>query len=707
MTHFLSPAFAGPSKIDIDDPLARSPEQLCSYCKKIPWANLPGEDEPGFPHQPSLTALKRSIGECVLCEFIAEAVAEVRTSIRVKHGGGSRGGNIVFDPRGQLADGRSVMRHFQYGDVPGDIVSRSEPPSEPKPDRPAYQFESDDEVRPWLFGNWWKSSDGVGSLQLTGLGVRLSRTPLMEDAEGNGKEIYYPDTGDTRVDLHFHGTFLRILADDDSPLAKVIPGRLRATEFSSDLSMRRLENRLRLCNRTHGATCAPWRLLNAELPTRVLDVGVDPNTSSIRLVEPGNIRSPYMTLSHRWGNKANIIKTTTLTIEEYMRGINLNSLPKVFADAVVICRRLQIRYLWIDTLCIIQDNEQDWERESARMADIYANSYLTIAASSSPYECFPDFETRADEIHLPPGEISIGLPSIAAAVPMMDTRGNPSGHRWLSRKRFVAFKMQGDDDQSDDHSSDEEGAASWLYIHVGWTPSSTRKDPKPFYIGGFGRRFDPLANEQLNSRGWTLQERLLSSRTIHYATDQMYWECEKIFVSEDGSFFDPAIFSLNSLIERQCLPASEHGFRQWGHASYIEGFSHQMENPDGRWRGGWLEHVQRYSERKLTKCHDKLPALSGLAAIISARTGDEYLAGVWRDHVMEDLHWRVYRRDEFRTGFQAIYSEGSSFVVAQDRLSFSYGEKVWDVAVPTTSRGPSWSWASIDGRISYAKKMYF
>lgn len=214
MTHFLSPAFAGPSKIDIDDPLARSPEQLCSYCKKIPWANLPGEDEPGFPHQPSLTALKRSIGECVLCEFIAEAVAEVRTSIRVKHGGGSRGGNIVFDPRGQLADGRSVMRHFQYGDVPGDIVSRSEPPSEPKPDRPAYQFESDDEVRPWLFGNWWKSSDGVGSLQLTGLGVRLSRTPLMEDAEGNGKEIYYPDTGDTRVDLHFHGTFLRILADD-------------------------------------------------------------------------------------------------------------------------------------------------------------------------------------------------------------------------------------------------------------------------------------------------------------------------------------------------------------------------------------------------------------------------------------------------------------------------------------------------------------
>ena len=476
----------------------------------------------------------------------------------------------------------------------------------------------------------------------------------------------------------------------DSPLANVIPGRLRATDFASNLSMRRLEDRLRLCNRTHGATCAAWRLLNAELPTRVLDVGVDSTAARIRLVEPVNMRSAYITLSHRWGDRTDIVMTTRSTIQEFRNGIDMNMLPKVFADAVFACRQLRVRYLWIDTLCILQDDESDWERESARMADIYANSYLTIAASSSPHTCFPDFETRSEELHLPPGAISVGLPSIADAVPMLDTRDNPSGPRWLSRKRFVAFRMQRDHD-----------ATSWLYIHVGWTPSSTRTDPKPYFIGGFGRRFDPLAHEQLNSRGWTLQERLLSSRTVHYATDQMYWECEKTFVAEDGSSFDPSIFSLNSLIDRQCLPASEHGFRHWGHTSYIEGFSPQMENPDGRWRGGWLEHVQRYSERDLTVSHDKLPALSGLAAIIAARTGDEYLAGVWRDHVMEDLHWRVYRRDERRTGFQAIHSEGISFAVAHGRLSYSYGDKLWDVAVPPASRGPSWSWASLDGRIRF------
>lgn len=479
----------------------------------------------------------------------------------------------------------------------------------------------------------------------------------------------------------------------DSPLAKVIPGRLKATDFSSDLSMNRLEEKLQLCNRTHGATCAPWRLLNAKLPTRVLDVGVDSNASQIRLVEPVNIESTYITLSHRWGDKTDIVKTMKSTIRQFRNGIDMKRLPKAFADAVIICRRLQVRYLWIDTLCIIQDDGKDWERESARMADIFANSYLTIAASSSPDTCFPSFEARSDGLRFPPDALSIGLPSIEGAVPMMDTRGNPSGHRWLSRKRFVAFKMHGSYDE----------CKNWLYLHVGWTPSSTRKEPKPYFIGGFGHRFDPLAKEQLNSRGWTLQERLLSSRTIHYATDQMYWECEKSFVSEDGSSFDPSIFSLNSLTERQCLPASEHGFDQWGHTSYIEGFSPQMENPEGRWRGGWLEHIQRYSERNLTVSEDKLPALSGLSAIIASRTGDEYFAGVWRDHVVEDLHWRVYRRDEFRTGFQAFNSEASSFAVVHDSLSFSYGQnlKVWDVAIPPKSRGPSWSWASIDGRIRF------
>lgn len=213
MTHFLSPSLAGPSKIDIDDPLARSPEQVCSYCKRIPWADLPGEDEPALPHQPSLRALKQSTKECVLCEFIAEAIAEVRTSIRVKHGGGSRGGHTIYDPKGQLADGRSVMRHFQYGDMPG-VQTGGSAPSEPKPGQPEYRFSDDRMVRPWLFGNWWESGDGRGSLQLVGLGVRVSRTPLIEDAEGNGKEIYYQENGATRVDLYFHGTFLRILADD-------------------------------------------------------------------------------------------------------------------------------------------------------------------------------------------------------------------------------------------------------------------------------------------------------------------------------------------------------------------------------------------------------------------------------------------------------------------------------------------------------------
>lgn len=61
----------------------------------------------------------------------------------------------------------------------------------------------------------------------------------------------------------------------------------------------------------------------------------------------------------------------------------MNSLPKSFQDAVTVTRKLHIRYLWIDSLCIIQDDNEDWERESSRMASIYQNAHVTIAATAA------------------------------------------------------------------------------------------------------------------------------------------------------------------------------------------------------------------------------------------------------------------------------------------------------------------------------------
>ncbi|KAI1374224.1 HET-domain-containing protein [Hypoxylon crocopeplum] len=91
----------------------------------------------------------------------------------------------------------------------------------------------------------------------------------------------------------------------------------------------------------------------------------------------------YACLSHCWGPTQSPIKTLTTTIAEFKNEIPWSMLSKTFQDAVDICRRLHIDYLWIDSLCIIQDSKEDWREQSLLMADIYENAYLTIAATKS------------------------------------------------------------------------------------------------------------------------------------------------------------------------------------------------------------------------------------------------------------------------------------------------------------------------------------
>ncbi|KAK8062786.1 heterokaryon incompatibility protein-domain-containing protein [Apiospora hydei] len=78
-----------------------------------------------------------------------------------------------------------------------------------------------------------------------------------------------------------------------------------------------------------------------------------------------------------------MLKTTTETLSSHLNGIAIADLPQSFQDAVDITRRLGIRYLWIDSLCIIQDCKKDWDSEAQRMAEIYESSHVTIAATDS------------------------------------------------------------------------------------------------------------------------------------------------------------------------------------------------------------------------------------------------------------------------------------------------------------------------------------
>ncbi|KAF1830317.1 heterokaryon incompatibility, partial [Decorospora gaudefroyi] len=80
----------------------------------------------------------------------------------------------------------------------------------------------------------------------------------------------------------------------------------------------------------------------------------------------------YATLSHCWGN-AKALRLTAASFRDLSTGVAISELAKIFQDAIFTARSLGIGLLWIDSLCILQDSEEDWQGESAVMSEIYRN----------------------------------------------------------------------------------------------------------------------------------------------------------------------------------------------------------------------------------------------------------------------------------------------------------------------------------------------
>jgi hypothetical protein len=117
-----------------------------------------------------------------------------------------------------------------------------------------------------------------------------------------------------------------------------------------------------------------------ELPTHVIDVGSSDGSQDPRLVVTGGSRGHYVAVSHCWGMQQPL-KTEKRNIGDWLRGIPWISLPKTFQDVITVARALGIQFVWIDSLCIVQDNIDDWLGEAVHMGRIYERARLTIAAS--------------------------------------------------------------------------------------------------------------------------------------------------------------------------------------------------------------------------------------------------------------------------------------------------------------------------------------
>ena len=356
------------------------------------------------------------------------------------------------------------------------------------------------------------------------------------------------------------------------------------------------------------------------MPTRVLDVGNE-KCSTVRLIEPRPqaMNGPYLTLSHCWG-QTEVIKLTAATIDSMQDGISIPELPALYQDIITVCRQLEIRYLWIDSLCIIQDQELDWTREIAAMGEVYSNALCNIEAAHA---------------------------------------ADVSGRLLFSRNqtRITPFP-----------------------VTVEW-----HKDgPLPFFLIDLSVQLENDMNEApLLKRAWVLQEQLLAKRSIIYSKTQLHWVCRTQEASEMFPKAVPDLREGSGLLSHSLKPRPLHCLKSMVASRHPVLFHHWLygENPSTSPRElfwfSWRSIVLDYTSRSLTLEKDKLAAIAGLASTIQSKTHDQYIAGMWncRFFIEYELCWRVSGR-------------------ADDRRPFR----------PSKYRAPTWSWASVEGIISYMHK---
>ncbi|KAK0671445.1 heterokaryon incompatibility protein-domain-containing protein [Cercophora samala] len=241
-----------------------------------------------------------------------------------------------------------------------------------------------------------------------------------------------------------------------------------ATESPIDFTIRCLEE----CEENHDECSQPTSDLQ---PTRLIYCAQ--HADQLQLVESTDVGDvEYIALSYCWGSEG-LFKTTQDNVDELKEGFDLDALPQTLRDAVEVTRQLGMEYIWIDAICIIQDNPADWEREAGRMAEVYGNARVTLAALS------------------------------ASTV----TEG------FLHLKRSPAVMTQ--------ELIDGYGGTSLLVakegVRTGLHPQRLDRDSPWPAVGGFDHYLDPV-----QTRGWCFQEEVLSRRFIGYSSREVQWMCK-------------------------------------------------------------------------------------------------------------------------------------------------------------------------------------
>ncbi|KAL2126363.1 hypothetical protein VTI74DRAFT_1103 [Chaetomium olivicolor] len=319
------------------------------------------------------------------------------------------------------------------------------------------------------------------------------------------------------------------------------------------------------------------------LPDRVLWVEAN-NATRIQLVEPRDIRAKYVAVSYCWGPTGpDTYLTDSSTYASRKMGIRFQDLPPLFRDVVSCARTLGIEYVWIDRLCIIQGDIEDFQAhtQGGKMSEIFGNATLTIAAASAGSEA--DHILVERDIKWAPFAIDVNVNGIGSLKLGVRRRTHPLGK--------------------------EAGG------------------------GDYGK---------VSTRAWIWQERLLSARTVFFTQSALKFECRQHSVWEG---FGPGVKGPS-----------------W--SAQLDNISHLS----------WTSLVEEYMGRDITRQSDRLPAMAAVMKRIAERKGWSPLWGMWANALVESLGW------------QSESVDGGEDIAC--RMNPGH-------------YAPTWSWASVDGPISY------
>ncbi|KAH8661563.1 heterokaryon incompatibility protein-domain-containing protein [Tricladium varicosporioides] len=392
---------------------------------------------------------------------------------------------------------------------------------------------------------------------------------------------------DMRFDVYQE---IELYAHEDDPAASVIRGRPIKEVCASDEAFTLATSWLEECLEGH-EICGSGD--EKPLPTRVLDLTQMDQTLDVKLHESKGRSGHWLALSHCWG-KSKILTTTVQTFKAHTKRIKFESLPLNFQDDITIARKLGYQYLWIDSLCIIQDSADDWRSEAARMRDVYQNATLTIMAEAS-------------------SEAGSGI----------FLSGDSKRNRQINA---ITIPYEGED-----------GDIGQFFVRKNVT--SGLDSPTP-----------------LRTRGWVLQEDLLSPRILKYSSEQMFWACRSLRCCEA----DPTTDRRLEDIFTQRRPIDEVAYTNLS----------EYETPPSYLEWWYSVVVDDFTHRSLTIATDALPATGGIARQVQTGTGFTYLSGLWLEDIQRGLMWISCGQGKRNVPYSAPTWSWAS-------MTFELGEREW------------------------------